>query len=94
MRNLLILRNSRNDRNDPDASLRYTAGTRAATSAALIYATLEKIDRLRTAVSEEGSSAPTADAEVVDFALADCLAGVQEAEVHEIGQSRHGRGCD
>jgi hypothetical protein len=51
----------------------------------------EKIDRLRPAVSEEGSSAPAADAEVVDFALADCLAGVQEAVVHEMGQSRHGR---
>ena len=57
----------------------------------LIDAIEEKIDRLRPAVSEEGSSAPTADAEVVDFALADCLAGVQEAVVHEMGQSRHGR---
>jgi hypothetical protein len=47
----------------------------------LIRAIKEKIQRLRPAVVEEGASAPASDAEVVDFALADCLAGVQEAEI-------------
>jgi hypothetical protein len=57
----------------------------------LIDAIQEKIDRLRPVVIEEGSSVKPSDAEVVDFALADCLAGIQETEVHEMSQSRHGR---
>ena len=58
----------------------------------LIDAIVDKIDRLRPAASDGGASGAAADAEVVDFALADCLAGIQEAEVHEMGQSRQGRG--
>ena len=58
----------------------------------LIRAIKEKIDRLRPAATEEGASQPASDAQVVDFALADCLAGVQEAEDHEMDQLKHGRG--
>lgn len=58
----------------------------------LIRAIKQKIDRLRPAVTEEGASAPASDAQVVDFALADCLAGIQEAEDHEMDQLRHRRG--
>jgi hypothetical protein len=57
----------------------------------LIEAIKEKIDHLRLAATEEGASAPASDAVVVDFALADCLAGIQEAEDHEMDQSLHGR---
>ena len=57
----------------------------------LIEAIKEKIARLRPAATEEGASAPGSDAEVVDFALADCLAGIQEAEDHEMNQSLRDR---
>jgi len=58
----------------------------------LIHAIKEKIDRLRPAATEEGSSIPASDAELVDFALADCLAGIQKAEDHDMHQSMRGRG--
>jgi hypothetical protein len=52
----------------------------------------EKVERLRPAVTEAGATAPASDAQVVDFALADCLAGVQEEEDHAVQILRHGRG--
>jgi hypothetical protein len=58
----------------------------------LIDAIEEKIERLRPAVTEDGASAPASDAHVVDFALADCLAGIQEEEDHAVQVLRHGRG--
>jgi hypothetical protein len=57
----------------------------------LIDAIREKIDRLRLVATEEGPSAPPSDAELIDLALADCLAGIQEAEVLGMGQSRDGK---
>ena len=53
----------------------------------LIDAIQEKIGRLRLATTEDVTSTPPSDAEVVDFALADCLAGIRETEVREMGQS-------
>jgi hypothetical protein len=58
----------------------------------LIDAIQEKINRVRPTATEEGSPVPASDAVVVDFALADCLAGIQEAEDHEMHQLMHGRG--
>ena len=58
----------------------------------LIRAIKQKIDRLRPAATEEGASAPASDAQVVDFALADCLAGIHEAEDYEMDRLRHEKG--
>jgi hypothetical protein len=57
----------------------------------LIRAIKDKIHSLRPAVTEEGASAPASDAQVVEYALADCLAGIQEAEDHDMDQLRHGK---
>jgi hypothetical protein len=57
-----------------------------------IEAIEEKNDPLRSAATEKDASAPPSDAEVVDFALANCLFGIQEAEDHEMDQSMPRRG--
>lgn len=58
----------------------------------LIRGIQKKIEQLRPAVTEERASAPASDAQVVEFALADCLAGVQQAEDHEMDRLKYGRG--
>lgn len=83
---IMLYRGAPDHSEGPKRSLVLVAGKK------LIEAIGEKIGRLRPAATEEGASAPASDAEVVDFALADCLAGVCVAEDHEINQSRHGRG--
>ena len=83
---IMLYHGAPNHSDGPKRSLTLVAGKK------LIDAIQEKIDRLRPAAIEEGSSVTPSDAEVVDFALADCLAGIQETEVHEMGQSRHVRG--
>jgi hypothetical protein len=83
---IMLYRGAADHSDGPKRSLVLVAGKK------LIEAIEEKIDRLRPAASEEGGLAPASDAEVVDFALADCLAGIQVAEDHEMNQLRQGRG--
>ena len=52
----------------------------------------KKIDQLRPAVTEEGAGIAASDAKVVEYALADCLAGIQEEEDHHMTKLRQGRG--
>lgn len=82
----MLYRGTPDHSDGPKGSLVPVAGKR------LIDAIQEKIDRLRPAAVEKGSCVSVSDAEVADFALADCLAGVQEAEDREMHQSMHGRG--
>ena len=58
----------------------------------LIRGIQKKIEQLRPAVTEEGAELPASDAQVVEYALADCLSGIQQAEDHAMDQLRHGRG--
>jgi len=58
----------------------------------LIRGIEKKIEQLRPAVTEEGAELPASDAQVVEYALADCWAGIKEAAKHEMDQLRHGRG--
>jgi len=83
---IMLYRGASDHSDGPKRSLVLVGGKK------LIDAIQEKINRLRPAATEEGSSVPVSDAVVVDFALADCLAGIQEAEGHEMCKSRHGRG--
>jgi hypothetical protein len=83
---ILLYRGASDHSDGPKRSLVLVGGKK------LIDAIQEKIDRLRSAATEEGSPVPASDAVVVDFALADCLAGIQEAEDHEMHQSMHARG--
>ena len=50
-----------------------------------------QIKRLRPAVAEEGAELPPSDAHVVEFALADCLSGIDEAELEEMEKLRKGK---
>jgi hypothetical protein len=83
---IMLYRGAPDHSDGPKRSLVLVAGKN------LIEAIEEKIGRLRPAATEEGASAPATDAEVVDFALADCLSGIQEAEDHEIERSMEGSG--
>ncbi len=58
----------------------------------LIASIKEKIERLRPAATEDGASQPASDAQVVDYALADCLAGIQEEEDHVAEELTYGKG--
>lgn len=58
----------------------------------LIDSIEDQIKRLRPAATEHGASMPASDAQVVDYALADCLGGVQLEEDHEMELARYGRG--
>ena len=82
---VMLYRGGPDHSDGPKRSLVLVAGKK------LIEGIEEKIGRLRPAATEEGALAPATDAEVVDFALADCLSGIQEAEDHEMQQSMQGR---
>ena len=82
---ILLYRGAPDHSDGPKRSLVLVAGKK------LIEGIEEKIGRLRPAATEEGATAQASDAEVVDFALADCLSGIQEAEDHEMDQSMQGR---
>lgn len=56
----------------------------------IIQSIRDKIKRLRPAVTEDGAELPPTDAQVVDFALGDALAGVNEAEERELQRLRGG----
>jgi hypothetical protein len=81
----VMLYGGRPDHSDgPKASLVLVGGQK------LIRAIKQMIERLRPAVTAiQGYDAT--DAEVIESALADCLAGIQEAEDHEKGQLQYGR---
>ena len=81
---VMLYRGSPDHSGGPKRSLALVGGKK------LIEAIEEKIERLRPAATEEGASAPASDAQVVDFSLADCLAGIQEAEDHVLDELRHG----
>lgn len=83
--NLTLFRGSSDYSDGPNWSFTLVGGRK------LIDGIKEKINRLRPAVTEEGASIPASDAQVVEFALADCLAGIQETEEHDLLQLRHGR---
>jgi hypothetical protein len=82
---IMLYRGAPDHSDGPKRSLVLVAGKK------LIEAIEEKIGRLRPAATEEGASAPATDAEVVDFALADCLSRIQEAEDHEMELSIQAR---
>ena len=84
---IMLYRGAPDHSDGPKRSLVLVAGKR------LIGAIEEKIGRLRPAATEEGALALATDAEVVDFALADCLSGIQEAEDHEMGPVNGGEGA-
>jgi hypothetical protein len=69
----------------PKSSFTLVAGRK------LIAGIKEKIDRLRPAATEEGASLPASDPEVIEFALADCLAGIERAEDTELERLRYGK---
>lgn len=79
---ILLYRGAPDHSDGPKRSLVLVGGKK------LIEAIEEKIARLRPATTEEGASTLASDAEVVDFALADCLAGIQEAALVEESQLR------
>ncbi|HLY62806.1 MAG TPA: hypothetical protein VKV95_18840 [Terriglobia bacterium] len=82
---LMLFRGAPDHSEGPMRSLRIIAGK------TVIDSIKEKIHRLRPAVAEANASLPPSDAQIIEFALADCLAGVQEAEDHVRDQLKRGK---
>ena len=81
---VMLYRGQPDHSDGPKGSLALVGGQK------LIRAIKQMIERLRPAVTADQGHDAT-DAEVVESALADCLAGIQEAEDHEMDQLKYGR---